>query len=85
MHDRTEKSSFNNVIFEYKEPVVLAKYLSEGGKIIPARISELNTSQQRRLKNAIKKAQSIALLPIGTQAYNVNKFPEPISPKPYSF
>lgn len=85
MDDRSEKSNFNSSVFEYKEPVVLAKYLSEGGKIIPARISELNTSQQRRLRRAIKKAQSIALLPIGTQAYNVNKFPEPISPKPYSF
>lgn len=85
MEEKAEQSNFNNIIFEYKEPVVLARYLSEGGKIMPARINELNSSQQRRLKKAIKKAQGIALLPIGTQAYNVNKFPEPISPKPFSF
>lgn len=85
MQEKTEKSSFNNIVFEYKEPVVLARYLSEGGKIMPARIGELNSSQQRRLKKAIKKAQSIALLPLGTQAYNINKFPEPVSSKTFSF
>lgn len=49
--------------FSYKEPDVLRKYLTEGGKILPRRRTGLNAKQQRRLTQEIKRARHLALLP----------------------
>lgn len=70
--------------FDYKDPVTLGRFLMEGGKIVPSRISKLSTSQQRRAAAAIKKARSLALLPIGTTAYDHFDRAESISPRPFS-
>lgn len=73
----------NEFVFEYKDPVTLARFLMEGGKIIPSRISKLSLSQQRKLTNAVKKARSLALLPMGSEAYDFYQRPEQISAKPF--
>lgn len=71
-------------VFDYKDPGSLSRYLSEGGKITPARVSKLSLSQQKRLAAAIKKSRNLALLPVGTQAYdNFGHFPDMISPVPF--
>ena len=49
--------------FSYKDPEHLRKFLTEGGKILPRRISGLTAKQQRRLTREIKRARHLALLP----------------------
>lgn len=68
--------------FDYKDPVTLSKFLMDGGKIIPSRISKLSMAQQRSLTKAVKKARSLALLPLGNEAYDFYQRPEQISAKP---
>lgn len=72
-------------IFEYKDPGSLGRYVSEGGKITPARISKLSMNQQKKLAAAVKKARNLALLPLGAQAYDDYGMPESISPRPFTF
>ena len=48
---------------DYKEVVTLSKFLSERGKIMPRRMTGLSAYNQRRLTKAIKKAQSIGIMP----------------------
>ncbi len=51
------------LVFDYKNPQMLRHYLSDRGKIVPARISGLSANQQRQLTSAIKRARVLALLP----------------------
>ena len=46
----------------YKNLRLLNKFLSERGKIIPSRISNVGVKRQRALANAIKKARFLALI-----------------------
>jgi len=74
----------NQIYFEYKDPVQLSKYIIEGGKIVPARISKFNIATQKRLNEAIKRARNLALLPIGIEAFDHNSRVEPINPIPFN-
>lgn len=47
----------------YKNPDLLVKFVSEGGRILPSRITNVCAKKQRQLKNAIKVARILALLP----------------------
>lgn len=70
--------------FDYKDPITLARFTMEGGKIVPSRISKLSLAQQKRVAAAVKKARSMSLLPSGTAAYDNGERPEPISARPFS-
>jgi small subunit ribosomal protein S18 len=48
---------------DYKDSVLLQRYLTERGKIIPSRITGNCAFHQRQLTRAIKRARTIALLP----------------------
>ncbi len=48
---------------DYKDSRLLGRYLSERGKIVPARISGVCAKKQRELAQAIKRARFLALLP----------------------
>jgi small subunit ribosomal protein S18 len=48
---------------DYKDVRLLQRYISERGKIIPARISAVCTKKQRELARAIKRARFLGLLP----------------------
>ncbi len=48
---------------DYKDIRMLQRYISERGKIIPARISAVSTKKQRELARAIKRARFLGLLP----------------------
>lgn len=71
--------------FDFKDASTLSKFIIEGAKIIPSRISKLSSNQQRAVTNAIKRARNIALLPVGSDAYDKMHHPEIISPKPFKF
>lgn len=71
--------------FDYKDPVTLSRFISEGGKITPARISKLSLNQQKKLAKAIKKSRSLALLPVGSFAYDNYAHPDLITPQPFSY
>lgn len=50
-------------VIDYKDVKLLERYISERGKILPARISGVSAKAQRKLQQAIKRARFLALLP----------------------
>ncbi len=53
----------NAPVIDYKDVKLLSRYLSERGKIVPARISSVSLKKQRELATAIKRARFLGLLP----------------------
>jgi small subunit ribosomal protein S18 len=51
------------MLIDYKDSRTLGTFLSERGKIIPARITGTCARHQRRLTSAVKQARTVALLP----------------------
>ena len=47
---------------DYKDVELLKGYVTQGGKIIPSRISGVCAANQRMLKIAVRRARNIALL-----------------------
>jgi len=52
---------------DYKDVKLLSRFISERGKILPARITSVSHKKQRLLAVAIKRARNLALLPFVTQ------------------
>ncbi len=48
---------------DYKDVARLRKFITEGGKIVPRRMSGTCAKHQRELSKAIKRARVAALLP----------------------
>lgn len=48
---------------DYKDLELLKAYISESGKIVPARITGTKARYQRQLTKAIKQARYLALMP----------------------
>jgi len=48
---------------DYKDAKMLAGFLTERGKLIPARITGNCARHQRKLTTAVKQARTVALLP----------------------
>ncbi|KTD21142.1 30S ribosomal protein S18 [Legionella londiniensis] len=48
---------------DYKDVNLLKNYITETGKIVPSRITGVQTRFQRQLANAIKQARFLGLLP----------------------
>jgi len=48
---------------DYKDVDLLKDFISENGKIIPARITGTKARYQRQLGTAIKRARFLALIP----------------------
>lgn len=59
---KTNSSNFQGTI-DYKNVILLRKFITAEGKILPRRISGLNAKQQRYMAKAIKNARMIGLLP----------------------
>ena len=47
---------------DYKNIKLLRKYVSENGKILPSRITNVSQKKQRELSLSIKRARNLALL-----------------------
>ena len=49
--------------FDYKDIDILKQFITETGKIIPARVTGVSASNQRKVTKSIKIARFLALLP----------------------
>jgi small subunit ribosomal protein S18 len=49
-------------IVDYKNIKLLKKYISENGKIMPSRITNVSQKKQRELSLSIKRARNLALI-----------------------
>jgi small subunit ribosomal protein S18 len=49
-------------VMDYKDTDALSKYITEKGKILPRRITRLNSKDQRTLTRLIKKSRHSGLL-----------------------
>ena len=54
---------------DYKDVKLLSEFITETGKIIPARMTGTSAKYQRQLTKAIKMARHLALLPYSDQHY----------------
>ncbi|MGC2049281.1 MAG: 30S ribosomal protein S18 [Gallionella sp.] len=76
--DKNKRSSRNNLFkrrkfcrftvekiaeVDYKDVNILKEFISENGKLIPARITGTKTRYQRQLSTAVKRARFLALMP----------------------
>jgi len=48
---------------DYKDAELLGKFISEGGRMLPSRITNVCAKHQRNVKKAIRHSRIIALLP----------------------
>ena len=49
-------------IVDYKNIKLLKRYISENGKILPSRITNVSQKKQRELSLSIKRARNLALI-----------------------
>ena len=55
-------SSKGAPIVDYKNIKLLKRYISENGKILPSRITNISQKKQRELSLSIKRARNLALI-----------------------
>lgn len=63
MNFRRKKMPRFSTEIDYKDVNMLKNYITETGKIVPRRITNMPTRYQRALAIAIKRARQIGLLP----------------------
>tara|TARA_E500000331_G_scaffold291218_1_gene287613 strand:+ start:465 stop:740 length:276 start_codon:yes stop_codon:yes gene_type:complete len=49
-------------VIDYKNIKLLKRYISENGKILPSRITNISQKKQRELSLSIKRARNLALI-----------------------
>ena len=54
-------------LIDYKNPQLLKSFLTDRGKVVPARISGVSARQQRQITKAVKRARMLALIPYTVQ------------------
>src|SRR5690606_1354076 len=56
-------ASDKTLVIDYKTPQLLKAFLTDRGKVVPARISGVSAKQQRQITKAVKRARMLPLLP----------------------
>lgn len=56
-------SGENAPVIDWKDTRTLSRYISERGKMVPSRITNVSMKKQRVLTQAIKRARYMAMLP----------------------
>ena len=56
--------------FDYKNVDLLKNFITETGKIIPARMTGTSAKYQRQLNKAVKRARHLSLIPYTDSHYN---------------
>jgi ribosomal protein S18 len=59
----TQVNEMNSNSLTYKNVDILSNFLNEQGKILPRRITGLNSKQQKKITKLIKQARIATLLP----------------------
>ena len=54
---------------DYKDIKLLSRYISEKGKIIPSRITNVSRSKQKLLSEAIKRARFLGLMSFTNKSF----------------
>ena len=49
-------------IIDYKNIKLLKRYVSENGKILPSRVTNISQKKQRELSLSVKRARNLALI-----------------------
>ncbi len=49
-------------VIDINDVEFLSRYVSEQGKILPQRLTSLNSTQQRKIKKGIRRARSMGLM-----------------------
>src|SRR5687767_15702243 len=57
---------------DWKDIDLLRQFIPERGKIMPRRISGISAKDQRRIATAIKRARSMAMLPLDRKSTRLN-------------
>ena len=72
-HKKISKCLFKKGIekIDYKDVELLKLFITEKGKIIPSRISDLSAKSQKQLTKAIKRARNCALLHFSNSKYDL--------------
>ena len=55
-------SQKNSPRIDYKDVQLLSRYISEKGKIMPSRITNVSSKKQKELSKAIKRARFLGLM-----------------------
>jgi len=57
------------IVINYKNIFLLRKYISIEGKILPKRLTNLSSKQQRNMAKAIKRARIMSFLPFARHVF----------------
>ena len=63
----------DGMTIDWKDTKTLGRFVSERGKIMPARITNVSLKKQRELARAIKRARFMALMPYVAQDDQQNR------------
>ena len=62
-------SQKNSPLIDYKDIKLLSRYVTEKGKIVPSRITNVSRAKQLELSKAIKRARFLAIMSYTTKSF----------------